>query len=383
MLKLSMKSEITLRKWTAIQVMASFFLISLSFAQPIDGCEAIREGILAYKNGATQFSNTAVTLQNSTLLLRELKTASLEFPNTMVIGEYVCSRPIVLDSDGLKLIGIGDVRLKLADNSNSPLIIIGPTKTLTEREISRMSNVEWNAFHTHQIHVENLKIDGNRKNQQTECWLSSVCDSHAFPTSHIRNNGVTIRYSYYSTLKNIYVTGARSGGLVIEKYSSNLLVDGFTADDSEFDGFAGYQTQYSVFQNMKFTKNVMAGISIDLDFRKNSFYNVDIIDTGRVGIFGRATSHNYFKNINIIRPHQHGVFLAMPEYYGAWDPTVDPAPRESASFNTFEDLRVEASATGAGVRINNAECIDNKLVRPELIENSQGAISLGEGAEIL
>ena len=261
-------------------------------------------------------------------------------------GHYTCSYPIVLDRDGLKLRGQGRVTLKLADNTNSPVILMGDTNT-PPKQIYNLS-------------VSDLILDGNRAHQQSECWGGS-CDAGG--TSFIRNNGITIRAVTYGTIRNISVVSPRSGGVVSEKNVVGMKIDGLSVTDSEFDGFAGYETTLSEIKNLYFHNNRAAGISIDIRFQGNTFRNARIENTGDVGIFMRDSNDNLFENFWIVGSGNHGLFVASEGHEGT-----------CPSNNEFRNFTVENSRF-AGFRLNDA-CERNRLTGTTVFRhNPSGCLS--------
>ena len=62
---------------------------------------------------------------------------------------------------------------------------------------------------------------------------------------------------------------------------------------------------------------------------------------------------------------EHGIFLAQ----------VDGDPSKPASGNTFSGVTVSESG-GAGLRVNDASCVNNLLVAAQLIGNNGGCVSV-------
>ncbi|MBC7540366.1 MAG: right-handed parallel beta-helix repeat-containing protein [Bacteriovorax sp.] len=247
-------------------------------------------------------------------------------------GIYTCAAPIVLDRSNTSLAGDGDVTIRLGNNINTPVIIMGDIVTPPKA----IRNVQ----------VSHLKIDGNRWNQKSECW-GGKCDGGG--TSVIRNNGITVRAVTKARIQDVYITSARSGGIVTEKGCYDLEVDNLTAVDNEFDGFAGYETNGARLTNLTLSHNRAAGISLDIRFNGNIFKNVKIESNGDVGIFMRDSSSNIFENVSIIDSGSHGVFMADADDDEATCPLS----------NEFQNLSVVHSR-GMGFRLNNA-CEGNSL----------------------
>ena len=268
-------------------------------------------------------------------------------------GTYTCQSPIVLDRDGARLKGVGEVTLRLGRGVNAPVIVMGDAATPPRN--------------LRDIQVANLKIDGNRWYQKHECW-GGPCDGGG--TSFIRNNGITVRAVTRGRIENVFITGARSGGVVTEKGCYDLTIDGLTATDNEFDGFAGYETYSARLTNMHLHGNRAAGISLDIRFHGNLFKDVRIEKNGDVGIFMRDANSNVFENVSVSDSGSHGVFVAQ-----------DFGPSTCSSGNEFENLTVLRSR-GSGFRLNDV-CEGNRLTgTARFAQNRDGCISEAQGARV-
>lgn len=261
-------------------------------------------------------------------------------------GIYSCTRPIVIDKNNISLRGAGPATvLRLADNINAPVIIMGLAEGVPSRS-------------THYVRVSDLMIDGNRENQTSEC-MGGPC-SNEFP---LRNNGISIRRCVDCTVQFVTVYGARSGGLVTELGCRRLSIRDYTSYDNEFDGLAGYETEDSTFSGIHLYGNEAAGISTDIKFNNNKFYDVTIVDNKTVGIFMRDSLDNSFTNLHVRNSIQHGIFLAQ----------VDEYPNTAATGNTFTGVVISNSG-GMGFLVNDSSCINNMMVGAQFIDNKQGCI---------
>ncbi len=273
-------------------------------------------------------------------------------------GTYVCTAPIVIDRDNVELRGEGTgTVLRLADGANAPVLVLGqtiPTPAVTRRN----------------IHILDLVIEGNRLNQEFECW-GGPCTA----TNPIRNNGITLRQVSDVLIEHVTVSSARSGGLVSELGSRRLTVRDFTAFDNHFDGLAGYETEDSTFSGLYLYNNCAAGLSFDIRFNNNIVGDVVIhrdassecdplLPDGTVGIFMRDSRDNVFHGIQIRNSREHGVFLAQ----------VDTDTTTPASGNSFSGLVVSGSG-GAGLRANDLSVVDNLVADSQFIGNAGGCIS--------
>jgi hypothetical protein len=267
----------------------------------------------------------------------------------LAAGTYTCSAPIVIARDGVDLRGQGAATLlRLADGANAPVLVLGETATPPP------------LTHTH-LHVSDLTIDGNRENQSLECW-GGPCDTGG--TSHVRNNGITVRRITDATIERVAIYRARSGGLVTEKTCRRLTVRDLTSADNYFDGLAAYETEDSVLSGLYLYDNRAAGLSLDIRFNHNLLSDVVIANSGSVGIFMRDSRDNVFHGLQIRDSAQHGAFLAQ----------VDTDPGTPAYGNTFESAAISNSG-GAGLRVNDASCLYNLVSASQFVANAGGCIS--------
>lgn len=313
-----------------ILILAAFtsVLFQNSWAAPLtDECESIRERI------------SQVPPVGGEVLISE--------------GTYTCMSPIILNKNNLILRGQGRVVLRLGDRVNAPVVVMGDVLTPPQP--------------LHGIEVINLAIDGNRWAQKYECW-GGPCDTGG--TSYIRNNGITVRGLSDGKIKDVTITGARSGGVVTERGCYDLDIDGLVATDNEFDGFAGYETFGARIMNTTLVRNRAAGISLDIRFHGNFFKNIRIEDNGDVGIFMRDSNMNIFEDVTILNSGSHGIFLAQAD-----------GPATCSYNNEFTNLTVNRSR-GWGFRLNDA-CEGNRFSgTAQFFQNRDGCLSEASGARL-
>ncbi len=260
-------------------------------------------------------------------------------------GVFICESPVVIARDHVVLRGQGPATvLSLVAGANSPVLVIGDTATPP-------------ANYGH-IHVADLTIDGNRTQQTMECW-GGPCDGGG--TTVIRNNGITVRGASDVIIERVAVSRARSGGLVTEKNSRRLTIRDFTATDNQFDGLAAYQTEDSIFSGLTLHDNLLAGLSLDIDFDHNVVSGAVMTGNGRQGIFMRDAHDNVFSDIQIRDSGEMGLFLAQ---------AADTDPNSCAIGNTFHGLMVADSAQ-MGLRVNDAACVQNLVVGAQFTGNAE------------
>jgi len=260
---------------------------------------------------------------------------------SLTSGIYTCLSPIVIDRNNVVLRGEGNATiLRLGDQVNAPVLVMGMTEAVPSAAIKH-------------VKVTHLMIDGNRDNQTQEC-MGGEC-SGEFP---LRNNGISIRRCVDCTVESVEVHSAISGGLVTELGCRRLTIRDYTSYNNAFDGLAGYETEDSTFSGINLYDNKAAGISTDIKFNNNKFYDVTISDNKSVGIFMRDSSDNSFTNLHIRNSQQHGIFLAQ----------VNADPETAAVGNTFTSVVISNSG-GAGIQANDKSCINNMIVGAQYINN--------------
>lgn len=268
-------------------------------------------------------------------------------------GTYTIHKPIVLQHDRQTLRGTGtNTILVLADHANCPVIVLGAPK---------------NAPHhgTANLHVANLFIDGNRKNQNSELWRA------AGDGSLLNNNGIDVYCVTNAIIEHVTCCRCRSGGLVSSAGTRQLVVTDFAAFDNQYDGLACYLTEDSLFKGLYLHDNVAAGISIDLKFNHNNIQDA-IITGNELGIFMRDSRSNIFKNIMIGKSRNHGVFMAQAAapVKGNWQLT----PGTECTGNIFTGLTI-TNCAGKAFLVNNASCTNNHITDSRFVDNAKGGLA--------
>lgn len=280
-------------------------------------------------------------------------------------GIFECRSMIVIKKNHVVIRGAGrdKTTIKLADQAHAPLLVIGDEKVI-QNEAG-----DWvTATRVLDVEVSDLTVDGNLSNQdpRKECG-NGHCDGDVM---NIRNNAITIRGASHVRLFRVTSHSAISGGLVTEKYCDNLHISEFTSYGNYFDGFAGYQTVDSLFENINLSRNRGAGISIDIDFNKNRFLNGLLASNGDVGIFARDIDGVIFEKLKITRSGNHGAFLADAEH-----------PNTCANNNEFRSTIIEGSK-GHGIHLASP-CTGNKVSGDSIIKhNTQGCFYVNSGTTI-
>jgi parallel beta-helix repeat protein len=268
-------------------------------------------------------------------------------------GTYWVRQPIILRQDGETLRGAGpETVLRLADNANCPVIILGPPKDKSKGP-------------THNLHLSSLVADGNRSRQQKELWR--VLPSGAI----INNNGVQVCDVDNSTVEHITCRNCRSGGLVSTGLTRCLTVRDFTAYNNQFDGLACYRTRDSHFTQLNLHDNLAAGISLDLDFNNNAIDNAVMTDNS-LGIFMRHSRDNLFEGVTIRHSRHDGVFMAQAGEMTSSGWWIEPGTQ--CTGNIFTNL-VVINCGGAAFQVNDGTCTNNFINGGQFLDNAQGGLS--------
>ena len=272
---------------------------------------------------------------------------------SIVLGkaEFLVSRPIVIDRDGIELRGTGpDTILKLAAEANCSVLIVGSTLTPVPRIVKDVS-------------VRNLLIDGNREAQAWEC-CGGPCDQGG--ESVIRNNGITVRGAEDVCIENVVTRRARSGGIVLEKYCRRVLIRDVESHDNHFDGLAAYEAEDCTFTRLHLHHNQSAALSFDWKFNRNTISDSRLEFNGSQGVFMRDAVENVFRNLTIQNNGMQGIFMAQSELFDT-----------ACLKNSFTNLNVSENK-GHGLRINDATCKGNSVSGSRFANNTAGDISQSE-----
>jgi len=268
-------------------------------------------------------------------------------------GTFSIKNPIIIDRDGVELRGKGsNTILFLRARANCPVLVIGSSSTPTRRTVR-------------QVTVRDLLIDGNREEQQFECYRGT-CDDRS-----LRNNGITIRGAESVVLENVVTCRARSGGVVLEKTCRQIRIMGLDSRDNEFDGLAAYETEDSSFIRLNLHHNRSAGFSIDWRFNRNLVTDSTASENGSQGIFMRDSIGNTFERLTLQGNGEQGIFMAETR-------TI---PGSACRYNTFRMLTVTGNKT-EGIRINDASCNPNTLENSIVNDNHSEDISLADYGQL-
>ncbi len=253
-------------------------------------------------------------------------------------GTYVCAKPVVMSRSGVTLReGRGGPRSELADHADSPLLVMGEASTTTPTACRRRCPGCWS---------KGSRSTAIGANQPGECW-GGACDTGG--TTGLRNNGLTIRGVKDSAVRDVEITGARSGGLVAERDCAGIHVQGLKARDSFFDGLSVNWTRDSVFENLELSGNMYAGLTMDVKVTGNIFRDGAVSANHDVGVFLRRAGNNQFERLTVTGNASHGVYLS----------DVDGKAGTCAVDNVF--LHVESRCNGRDGFHMDGACAGNRL----------------------
>lgn len=305
-------------------------LLNLAIASPSHSCESINASIAALPATGGQ------------VVLEE--------------GVYTCAEPIIINRDNIEVRGAGSGKTILrVDNGYAlPVIVLGEPKTT--RRSSRWGMRFYPIKSTHNLRVSGITIDGNRHSHaqqaEHECYdfknkTSTYCGND--PGYFIRNNGITIRGAHNVVIEDVVTHGHLSGGIVLEKISSQIVIDGFKSYDNFFDGFAGYETRNCVVKNFELSGNGYSGISVDIDFQGNIFEDGIISDNLDNGVFSAQVGNNIYRRLEITKNKTFGFYFDGSRTKQA-DGTSVMVPN-SCDGNLIQDTLISGGV--AGINVNH------------------------------
>ncbi|AOS43019.1 Pectate lyase superfamily protein [Lacunisphaera limnophila] len=271
-------------------------------------------------------------------------------------GVFTLTRPIVIARDDIELRGQGPATvLFLAPRANCPVVLVGSPATPVDRRVRRVT-------------VRRLLMDGNRTEQQFECYGGPCDESHL---TALRNNGLTIRGAEDILVEDVVTRRARSGGVVLEKDCRRVRIDRLEAYENEFDGLAAYETEDSDFTRLNLHHNRSAGFSFDWRFNRNRITDSIASDNGSQGIFMRDSNHNLFERVTLANNGEQGVFLAETR----------ELPGTACRDNRFSGVTITGNGT-QGIRVNDASCTPNRLEDSLVKDNRLEGISLAAAGQL-
>lgn len=271
-------------------------------------------------------------------------------------GTFLIKHPIILERDDVELRGHGaDTLLILAPQANCPVVIVGSPSTPTDRIV-------------HRITVRDLLIDGDRDEQNFECY-GGPCN--AGNSKVLRNNGITIRGAEEVLIENVVTRRARSGGVVLEKRCRKIQITGLDSYENEFDGLAAYETENSDFTQLNLHHNRSAGFSFDWRFNHNRITDSIAADNGSQGIFMRDSMGNDFERVQLQANGEQGVFMAETR----------SIPGTACRYNKFRMVTITGNKAH-GIRVNDASCNPNTLENSVVNANGAEDISLADFGQL-
>jgi hypothetical protein len=291
---------------------------------------------------------------------------------------FECREPIVIDRDHVRVHGQGRDKTFISAVAGIPLpvIIIGSTVNVVNR-----AGVPYPDHVVRDVELSSLSVDGayhaNANPGAFECYDPLVRKSLACGNDagfFIRNNGITIRRGDDIRVRDFIVHGAFSGGIVLEKKSTRVVVDSFRTYDNWFDGIAGCEGTANRFDYFESSQNQYSGISLDCGFEGNSFSNGTLTNNKDNGVFSANVGRNSFSHMVIRENAKFGFFID-----GKRDPQGVPIA-ESCDHISISGSLIQAG-DNSGVRINST-CQDIRIDTTEIQQPFFNCISAENGAAI-
>lgn len=199
-------------------------------------------------------------------------------------GVVTLDSPVFVIKSNVVIDGSKNSMVRLADKSNCPMIVIGDP-------------VEPPRFYVENVLIKNLFLDGRHESQTSEYFDRA---------KWLRNNCITIRHARNVTIENVITAGARSGGIVVERGSSNVIINGFNSFGNFFDGFAMCESTNVTVMNAILHNNIAAGISMDWRSNNNKFINIEFERNYDCAIFMRDSNYNMFYELKL---NDSGIYI--------------------------------------------------------------------------
>lgn len=153
---------------------------------------------------------------------------------------------------------ICDIEYKLLDNSNDPII-----------HLYKCENVK----------LYNLKLDGNKDNQEFE-----ISKSFGY---NVRNNCISLRRCKNIEIYNCVLTNARSGGIV-PVICNDVTIKSSLCSNNYFDGIAPYESENISIIDCTLSNNKCSGVSVD-----GRCQNINIINSTLLNNFDWGIWYGY------------------------------------------------------------------------------------------
>ncbi len=253
---------------------------------------------------------------------------------------------IHINRSSISLIGEQGACLKLNDNINKPVILIG-SSAATVAPADRIFD----------IHVSGFFIDGNQENQTQE---------GAVGLPNVQNNAIGVRGAERVYLNRLSLTNARSGGLVVSQQASKIFVDSVIFSGNFFDGLAVDGAHEVIVEHFVSEDNNYSGVSIDTGSTRLQIRDGTIQKNGDNGVFIRFARESYLAELTITDNCNFGVFASHDA----------PIGNEGLIEVVFSDLSIfrNVAAGFSFATTENNGSVDNFLTNSRVAGNGGGEI---------
>jgi hypothetical protein len=211
-------------------------------------------------------------------------------------GKYVLSQGIHINNSNITISGEQGVLIKLNDNVNQPVILIG-------------SDVENPSDTIENIKIEGLEIDGNKDGQTFETDPNRTW---------IRNNGIYARMVSNLYVSEVDVHHARNSGFVVDLNSSLIFIDKSNFHHNDINGMGIYASRDIQVTNFFCNDNKGNGLRLNNDVRYVMFSTGIIRNNAHIsythGIYATYSRDVKFQDLIISNNQSHGCFLAHNSY---------------------------------------------------------------------
>jgi len=234
----------------------------------------------------------------------------------LAAGDFICDSPIIVSRDNVSIVGAGSTKtfIRASKGKAIPVFIIGTVFNSLQPDLK--AGIPYPNYITRNVSLSGVSINGAYLPEtppgHLECWDPKTDTSQNCGKDvgyFIRNNSLTVRRTHHVRVSDIQANSSFSGGIVLEKLNLDIIIDGFSATMNAFDGFAGYETNSSLFKNFIVFENRYSGISVDCDFNGNIFEDGIATRNGDNGVFSADVSNNIYRRLKVIKNGNLGFYI--------------------------------------------------------------------------
>ncbi|MCK4796028.1 MAG: right-handed parallel beta-helix repeat-containing protein, partial [Spirochaetes bacterium] len=209
-------------------------------------------------------------------------------------GLYIITDYIHINNSNVTLMGEQGTKIRLDDNENHPIILIGSDLQNPDPSNDKISN----------IRVCKLELDGNKANQISEYDTNK---------GWIKNHTVDIRCVDDLRISSIDAYNSISSGIVATWYCRRIFIDSCVIHDNSCDGIALFKSEDVMVSDFFCYNNGCSGLNLDTELKNVIFSDGVIKNNGSYGIHVRNATNLKFHGLKIHDNEDNGCFASHDE----------------------------------------------------------------------